>query len=378
MTEAPDFSPIAAEYARSRPRYPPELFAWLAGLVEQHELAWDAATGNGQAASGLAERFQRVVATDASVEQLRRATAHPRVEYRAGRAEEVELEPGSVDLVTVAAALHWLDRERFDATVRRVVREGGVVAAWTYHVGRCNQPAGPLLGRLYDEVLSPYFAPGARMVDAAYAGVLLPGEPIAAPIFAAVATWDLEGLRGFVRSWSGYRAYRERHASDPLDAIDAELTTAWGDPATVRELRFPLHLKASRLGEAASGPGGVERRRDRRAPAELEIEIRFPDLEQLERRICRDVSVGGMYVESEQPPALGTAIEFRFVLPSRREIHARGTGRVVWRRPRPDGRPAGFGVQFLELDRHFRELVFRVVDRFIQRGGTPFDLESES
>lgn len=250
MPETPDFSPLAAVYARSRPLYPRELFDWLAGLVERHELAWDAATGNGQAALGLAERFARVVATDVSAEQLRHAFRHPKIEYRVGRSEEIELDPGSVDLVTVAAAIHWFDLARFAKVLRRVLRPGGVVAAWSYHVGRCNEPAGPILGRLYDDVLAPWFAPGARAVDAGYADLELPGEPIAPPPLAATAEWNLEQLRGFVRSWSGARAWQERHGRDPLDLIAAELDAAWGDPARVRTLRFPLYLKVWRLDRA--------------------------------------------------------------------------------------------------------------------------------
>lgn len=247
MPETPDFSPLAAEYARSRPRYPDELFDYLAGLVDRRELAWDAATGNGQAARSLVERFRRVVATDRSAEQLRHAFRHPRIDYRVVRSEQVELEPGSVDLVTVAAAIHWFDLERFAATLARVVRPGGVLAAWSYHVGRCNEPAGPILGRLYDALLAPYFAPGARLVDAGYATLELPGEPLAAPPFEARAEWSLADLRGFVASWSGTLAYRERHGRDPLETVAAELETAWGDPATVRTMRFPLHLRVSRL-----------------------------------------------------------------------------------------------------------------------------------
>lgn len=64
MTGAPDFSPLARSYAAFRPAHPGELFAWLASVVLRRDLAWDTATGNGQAALGLAEHFERVVATD--------------------------------------------------------------------------------------------------------------------------------------------------------------------------------------------------------------------------------------------------------------------------------------------------------------------------
>ncbi|MES1194587.1 MAG: SAM-dependent methyltransferase, partial [Opitutus sp.] len=52
------FSTQAATYARARPTYPPALFAELARLAPGNALAWDAGTGNGQAAVALAAQFE--------------------------------------------------------------------------------------------------------------------------------------------------------------------------------------------------------------------------------------------------------------------------------------------------------------------------------
>jgi hypothetical protein len=94
------FSDFADCYARHRPRYPEGLFAYLAGIAPGRTLAWDCATGNGQAAVALAGRFERVHATDASRAQIDRAEPHDRVVYRVEAAEEVSLRSGSVDLIT--------------------------------------------------------------------------------------------------------------------------------------------------------------------------------------------------------------------------------------------------------------------------------------
>src|SRR5882672_6324063 len=130
------FSNHAACYAQARPGYPKELFAYVASLVPEHKLAWDAGTGNGQAAIGLAEQFERVIATDASAEQIKHATPHERVEYRVVTAEGADLEPGSVDLVMVAQALHWFRHDAFYANVRRVARPHGVIVASCYTLPR--------------------------------------------------------------------------------------------------------------------------------------------------------------------------------------------------------------------------------------------------
>jgi ubiquinone/menaquinone biosynthesis C-methylase UbiE len=112
VVEVPDFSEVAPEYAASRQAYPPELFEWLAAAVTAHDAAWDVATGNGQAALGLARHFARVVATDLSAGQIRNAVRHPRIEYRVAPAEESGLTADSMDLVAVASAIHWFDLPR--------------------------------------------------------------------------------------------------------------------------------------------------------------------------------------------------------------------------------------------------------------------------
>ena len=76
------FSGHAADYANFRPNYPPELFDYLASISPGRELAWDCATGNGQAAVGLAAHFDEIIATDASAQQIENARPHLRISYR--------------------------------------------------------------------------------------------------------------------------------------------------------------------------------------------------------------------------------------------------------------------------------------------------------
>jgi len=64
------FSAIASAYHRGRFGYPLALFDHLHQQCRQHDLAWDCATGSGQAAVGLAPHFSKVVATDISRELL--------------------------------------------------------------------------------------------------------------------------------------------------------------------------------------------------------------------------------------------------------------------------------------------------------------------
>jgi len=242
----PDFSSLAPRYARVRPTYPDALFEWLAERVPARDRAWDCATGSGQAARSLASRFGGVVATDVSWAQLRHAPAERRVLYAAGTSEAAPLASGSVSLVTVAAAVHWFDLEAFGREVRRVLRPGGLLAAWTYHVGHAEPPVGPVLGRFCDEVVRPHFDPRAGLVDERYEGIRLPGTPVPAPAFHASVRWDLASTLEFVRSWSGTEALHRSSGRDPVEDLAPEVAAVWGD-APERELRFPLYLRAQRL-----------------------------------------------------------------------------------------------------------------------------------
>jgi SAM-dependent methyltransferase len=245
--KSPDYSPFASEYARSRPTYPAELFAHLASLVHRHDVAWDCATGNGQAALGVVEHFDHVIATDVSDEQIAHAAPHPRIEYRVAGSEHSGLDDGSADLVTVASAIHWFDLESFYSEVRRVMRPGGVLAVWTYHVGHMEPPFDDLFARFYRNVLQPYFAPQVRLVDERYEGLTLPGETLHARTFHVSAQWDLGRMIAFIKSWSGTQRYLEERGEDPVALIAEELECLWGGREREQMLRWPLYARISRL-----------------------------------------------------------------------------------------------------------------------------------
>jgi tRNA/tmRNA/rRNA uracil-C5-methylase (TrmA/RlmC/RlmD family) len=86
------FSVHAQAYAETRPSYPDELFEFLNSQCEHHDLVWDRATGNGQAAVSLAKIFKSVIATDGSAEQAEHAQPAENIEYRQMMAERPLLE----------------------------------------------------------------------------------------------------------------------------------------------------------------------------------------------------------------------------------------------------------------------------------------------
>lgn len=240
------FSGHAEQYAAARPRYPEALFDWLAVIAPDHRVAWDCATGNGQAAIGLASRFARVIATDASASQLAHAVPHPGVEYRQAPAEASGLEAASVDLITVAQALHWLDLPAFFEEATRVLSPAGVLAAWTYNRPRVTPAIDSEVDRLHDETLGNYWSGRRRLVDEGYASVALPFEPVDAPHFEMRNEWTLAEFTAYVRTWSAVQRYMQDHARNPVDATEYALGPLWGDPRDVRTVRWPLTVRAGR------------------------------------------------------------------------------------------------------------------------------------
>ncbi|HJU39605.1 MAG TPA: class I SAM-dependent methyltransferase, partial [Tahibacter sp.] len=241
------FSGHADVYRHARPHYDPALFAWLAAQCATRERAWDAGCGNGQASVALAAHFAQVVGTDPSAAQIANAESRPNVEYRVERAEACSLPDASVDLVTVAQALHWFDLDAFHGEVRRVLRPGGVVAQWSYADCRIDAAVDAVKNRLYLDVLDAYWAPERRLVESGYRELAFPFERIDAPAFELRVTWNLAQFLAYLRSWSATQKYLATHGVDPVGELEGEFARAWGDAARQREVVWDLAMRVGRV-----------------------------------------------------------------------------------------------------------------------------------
>ena len=245
---ADHFSGIAAGYASYRPRYPDALFDWLGGIAPSRDVAWDCAAGSGQATLALAAHFGRVIATDASEAQLQAAPSHPRVEYRVARAEASGLPATSVDLITVAQAVHWFDFDRFYAEVRRVSRKGAVIAVWSYGMTRIDSGAIDLaVARFYSDVVGKYWPPERRFIEQGYRTIPFPFPEISPPGFTMESDWTLAQFVGYLRTWSSVTRYRDARGEDPVESFAAELEALWGGARTRRSISWPLAMRVGRV-----------------------------------------------------------------------------------------------------------------------------------
>lgn len=251
MTNAALFSTVAREYANFRPGYPPELFAWLARVSPSHEAAWDCGCGSGQASVALAGHFSVVHATDVAPEQIAAAKAHPRVRYSVAPAEHCGLPDRSMDLVTVAQALHWFDVGAFYAEAARVGRRGALLAVWNYPRPQFGDvELDRRFFTFYSEVVGPYWPPERRHIESGYRTLPFPFEEIPAPDFGTELSWDLEQVAGYVSSWSATARYRKALGADPVPLLRASLGEVWPARDSSVPVRMPIGLRVGKLGSA--------------------------------------------------------------------------------------------------------------------------------
>lgn len=236
------FSGHANTYARFRPGYPPALYEWLVAQCARREHAWDCATGNGQAARALAGHFQRVTATDASSAQIENAPACEGVTFAVAPAEASGLADDSVDLISVAQALHWFDIPRFFTHAAQVLRRDGVVAVWTYEMCTINPQIDALIDHFYRQTLDGWWPPERDLVDSGYRGILPDWPRLQPPTLAITQSWLADDLLGYLSSWSAVQRCIAGTGSDPLAGIDTALRELWGPQA--RDVHWPLIVHA--------------------------------------------------------------------------------------------------------------------------------------
>jgi ubiquinone/menaquinone biosynthesis C-methylase UbiE len=136
------FQGFAAHYDAYRPQPPDIILDILTQLarVERPRLVVDLGSGTGLSTRIWAKRAEQVIGVEPSDDMRRQAETHTdsqsNVRYQAGFSTATGLPDNCADIVTCSQSLHWMEPNGTFAEVARILRPGGVFAAYD-----CDWPA---------------------------------------------------------------------------------------------------------------------------------------------------------------------------------------------------------------------------------------------
>lgn len=238
-----NFSAQARLYASYRPHYPKALYDFIYKHVQHFGTAWDCATGNGQVAGVLSEKFEQVYATDISQNQINNAIQADNIHYSIGRAEDSGLAI-KADLITTAQAIHWFNVDAFYKEAKRLAAPEAVLAYWGYSLIRINKTIDPLLDHFYHKVVGQYWDPERKHLDNAYQDIKTPLKDINKENFEHAVAWNIDHLKGYLSSWSSVQHFIRKEGYNPVDELIKELEPHWSEPMQVK---FPMFLFVGRI-----------------------------------------------------------------------------------------------------------------------------------
>lgn len=240
------FSKQSGTYASYRPVAPDALLEFVYSKVSDFGKAWDCGTGNGQIAVRLSERFKEVYATDISEQQLAKAVQRDNIIYKKERAEHTGFKDNSFDLITAAQAIHWFDFDAYFNEVKRVGKDGGIIAVWTYYTPRVSEGVNKILDDFYYNTVGEYWDKERRYIDERYQTIPFPFEEFEVPQFYIHAQWTAEQLLGYLSTWSSVQHYMTKHNENPVRLIKEAVEKAWENDTT-KDIVFPMYMRIGRI-----------------------------------------------------------------------------------------------------------------------------------
>ncbi|MDQ3194574.1 MAG: class I SAM-dependent methyltransferase [Bacteroidota bacterium] len=168
----------------------------------------------------MSEYFKEVIALDASEAQINSAHRVSNVEYKIAKAEATGLGDKSADLVTIATAIHWMETDLFYTEARRILKDDGVIAVWTYST-KCeiDSETDNLINGFSEKVLNEHWDPDIKKVWN-FEEIEFPFIRIPAPDFKIRRVWTLEEFLNYIFTWSSLQKYIEIHNSIRLNFLE--------------------------------------------------------------------------------------------------------------------------------------------------------------
>ncbi|TCH63258.1 class I SAM-dependent methyltransferase [Acinetobacter sp. ANC 4862] len=234
------FSNHSLRYKQARPNYSMQIVKEILKYVPERSFAWDCGAGSGQFTQLLAPYFDHVVATDISEAQLQQAPYFENVSYQVQAAEQTSIPAQSIDLVTVAQAIHWFDFDAFYTEVKRVLKPQGVFAAIGYGLIEVQDAAlNSLVQQLYFDILNDYWDSERRYIDELYQTIPFPFYEQTVPEMYLQYQWSPQQLISYLKTWSALKHYQDKNDHDPLQLISNALQAV----SENLDVTFPVLLR---------------------------------------------------------------------------------------------------------------------------------------
>lgn len=245
----PKFGQVAEEFQRFRPDYPAEIYAHILRRVpEQHRArAMDLGAGTGMVTGHLIRYFREVISVEPDAQMAAKIAEHyPLAVIRIVPAEECLQAPESVDLITIANALHWMDADRIFANARIWLRRDAVLAIFDRPLPKANPEVDSVTLAELRGPWKPHRDPRLRRAENCLDQVrAAPGfrsvEEVKSP---HVVSMSPEDYAGFWRSTSYGSAYA-RGLPDPESywkGLESRFRAAAGDDKISVEFNHSLIL----------------------------------------------------------------------------------------------------------------------------------------
>ena len=250
MSSAVDhFSSTSRAYSFSRPIYPDVLYKFLNDITPNKDMAWDCATGNGQAAIGLCKYFKNVIASDASKGQLEYQFNRNNIMYEMFPAEKANIQDNSVDLITVAQGAHWFDLDKFYNEVTRISKSNGVLAIWSYGKHKIDNNIDKISKKLNvgGDILGRYWPSETNYVKEDYKTIPFPFKEIPSPKFEMTVNWHLNDLVNYMQTWSAVKRFNTEKKFNPLSLVIEDLERLWGKHDKRKVVKWDINLRVGKI-----------------------------------------------------------------------------------------------------------------------------------
>lgn len=163
----------------------------------------------------------------------------------------------TLDLVTVAQAMHWFDLPNFYTQVKHVLKKPhGVLATWCYTAPEVNDAVDAVFNPFYTVKAGPYWEPPRKLVDDEYRSIEFPFEPVDGESHTGPFRFMIEKVMGlddflmYLRSWSAYQTAKDEGVELLSDDVVKDFTRAWNESGggEKKVVRYPIYLRIGKVG----------------------------------------------------------------------------------------------------------------------------------